>query len=219
MKILIFPILLAFLLLAFYLLIHKPKTQKPKSAKNIRLLVVIFLIILIVFLGFKFLNSINAPDTQCTMVHATNSLPPKSLDSPKDYFNQGNYDYDIGNCRQAIADYSKAIQLKPEFPESYNNRAYTYMRMQDYKNALPDLDKAIILKPTYVQALMNRGDLFNYYGPIINRQKAILDYEKVISLGALRKTSVCGHLFLAKHNGWNLGTILDFPRVVLGSCE
>jgi tetratricopeptide (TPR) repeat protein len=217
MKILIFPILFAFLLLVFYLFIHKSKKNKP--ARQLWLLVAIFIIVLIGFLGFKFLNSINIPDTQCTTSHVSNSLLPKSLITADDYFNQGNYDYDIGKCKQAIVDYSKAIQLNTNFPEAYNNRAYTYMRMQNYKNALPDLNKALKLRPDYIHALMNRGDLYNYYGPKINRQKAIADYNKVIALGGTHGTSVCGHLFLAIHNGWNLGTILDFPRRVLNTCN
>ncbi len=219
MKILIFPILFIFLLLAFYLFIHRSKNKKNKPARFIWLVAVLFIAILIGVLGFKFLSSINAPDVQCITSHVSSLSPAKSLLTTNDYFNQGNYDYDIGKCKKAIADYSKSINLNPNFPEAYNNRAYTYMRMQNYKDALPDLNRAIMLRPTYIQALMNRGDLYNYYGPIIDKKIAIDDYKKVISQGGSRGTSVCGHLFLAEHNGWNLGTIFDFPRGALNTCN
>lgn len=126
-----------------------------------------------------------------------------------DYFLQGDYDYDTGNCTKAITDYTTSIKLNPNYPQAYNNRAYTYMRLRNYKNALPDLDKAISLNPNYIQSLMNRGDIHNYY--LVDRKSAIADYEKVIALGGTNGTSVCGHLFLAQHNGWNLGTLIGLP--------
>jgi len=204
------------LLLAFYLFKNKKRETGP--AKIFWLIICLFIVFLFAFLGYKFIRSINPPDTQCTTRQLAKSLPPKALLTAKDYFEQGNYDYDTGNCMQAIADYAKSIELNPNYPQTYNNRAYTYMRMQNYKDALADLDIALTLNPNYIQALMNRGDIHNYYYSI-DRRSAITDYEKVISLGATNGTSVCGHLFLARHNGWNLGTVLDFPNVILRSCN
>jgi tetratricopeptide (TPR) repeat protein len=91
--------------------------------------------------------------------------------------------------------------------------------MRDYKDALTDLDKALELNPNYVQALMNRGDIHNFYYEI-NRQSAIADYKKVIELaGPSDTTSVCGHLFLAKHNGWTLGAYLDYFKGEFRRCD
>jgi tetratricopeptide (TPR) repeat protein len=157
-----------------------------------------------------------AVDIQCGSTHQTSSVPPTSLKTAADYFLQGNYDYDIGNCTKAIEDYSKSIKLNPGSPQTYNNRAYTFMRLRDYKSALTDLDHALAIKPDYIQALMNRGDIHNYYYAI-DRKSSVTDYEKVIALGGTKGTSVCGHLFLAEHNGWNLGTVLAFPRMAI-SC-
>lgn len=86
------------------------------------------------------------------------------------------------------------------------------MRLRDFKDALTDLNKALALNPNYVHALMNRGDIHNYYYQI-NRASAIADYEKVISLGGTRGTSVCGHLLLARSNGWTVSTIFELPFV------
>lgn len=188
------------------------KFNKKNKAINWKALSItgIFALIILGLWTFGIYISGKAPDTQCTTTHKVNSIPPNSLTTYKDYFSQGNYDYDIGNCQKAITDYTNAINLNPNYPEAYNNRGYTYMRMQQYVKALPDFNKAIEIRPDYIQALMNQGDLYNYYGPIIDRKKAIVDYQKVISLGGINATSVCGHLFLARHNGWNLGTILAF---------
>jgi len=129
------------------------------------------------------------------------SYPPSSLTTAADYFTQGDYDYDTGNCTKAIADYTQAIVLNPHYAEAYNNRAYTYMMEDDYRNALPDLDHALAIRPDYIHALMNRGDIHNYYYNI-DRKRALADYNKVIALGGASGTSVCGHTAMAASNNW-----------------
>ena len=159
-----------------------------------------------------------APDTQCMTTHETTSQPPATLTTYKNYFALGNYEYDRGNCQQAIFDYTTAIDMYPIYRQAYNNRGYTHMRMHDYGSALSDFNQALYLNPYYIQALMNRGDMYNYYYNI-DRKRAVEDYKTVVQLGATQSTSVCGHLFLAEHNGWNVGTVLDFPRAMLNMCR
>jgi tetratricopeptide (TPR) repeat protein len=183
------------------------------SKKNKRRAVVLtttVAVLLLGFLAFAMYRDTTSKDIQCSTTHTTTNTPPASLKTAMDYFLQGDYDYDTGNCTKAIADYTKSIELNSKYPQAYNNRAYTYMRLRDYKSALPDLDKALALNPNYIQALMNRGDIHNYYYAI-DRKSAIADYEKVIALGGTKGTSVCGHLFLAEHNGWNLGAVFGLP--------
>lgn len=207
MKLLVFIIFTIVIGKIVYLLNRKNKKLAIKLAVG----VVLLLIFLQAFVIYK---GATAPDTWCTTVHNTSSYPPANLKTSIDYFEQGNYDYDTGNCKQALADYTKSISLNSKYAQAYNNRAYTNMRLRNYKDAIPDLDHAIALKPDYVQALMNRGDIHNYYFEI-DRQKAVTDYEKVISLAGYKGSSVCGHLFLAKHNGWNLGTFVSLPFSVI----
>ncbi len=194
------------------------KIGKNKSKTKPLLLTAVTVVILFGLLACLLYKSTKAPDTWCEKTHEVTSNPPSNLRSAMDYFDQGNYDYDAGNCEQAVTDYTTSINLDPTYPQAYNNRAYTYMRMRNYPAALPDLDKALNLKPDYIQALMNRGDIHNYYYAT-DRPSAIQDYQKAISLGASQKgTSVCGHLFLAEHNGWNLGTLIALP-ISLMSCN
>ena len=179
--------------------------MKKKSKKSIgkSLTIVKYFGIAAVVFGllivFKLYGVITAPDNQCTRPHTSTSKAPEKLETATDYYNLGNYHYDIGDCKQAVDDYTKSITIDPNFAKAYNNRAYTNMRMHNYKEALPDLDKAIKLNPNYVQARMNRGDIHNYYYQI-DRNMAIEDYNKVISLGATHDTSVCGHKAMAETN-------------------
>lgn len=180
----------------------------------------LFFIFLIGLIAAGIYSTSNQVDIQCSSIHRVNSTAPTSLKTAMDYFIEGNYDYDTGNCQKAISDYTIAIELSPNYVEAYNNRAYTNMRLRNYKDALSDLDQAISLNPNYVNALMNRGDIHNYYYQI-DRQSAIADYKKVIMLDINRdlSKSVCGHLFLAEHNGWNLNTFFDLIKTKFNTCD
>jgi tetratricopeptide (TPR) repeat protein len=206
---------------ALYIFLLQMKNRKISPKKRKKKAIAVSAIVALFLLGFLALvmySAATAPDTQCLNIHATTTISPVSLETAMDYFQQGNYDYDTGNCAKAIADYSVSINKDPEYPQAYNNRAYTLMRMHNYRAALEDLDVALSLNPNYIQALVNRGDIHNYYNDI-DRPSAVADYEKVISLGATIGTSVCGHLFLAKHNGWNVGTLLDVPGMIFNACN
>lgn len=194
---------------------HKKK-QKHGTWKPLWITSVV-VVLLLVLLAWGLYMSETASDMQCGTHHSVKTSPPNQLHSAMDYFQQGNYEYDTGNCMKAISDYTISIRINSSYPQAYNNRAYTYMRMREYKDALPDLDKAIYINPRYIQALMNRGDIHNFYYAI-DRQSAMVDYQKVISLGGSQGTSVCGHLMLASHNGWNIGTFIDFFRGAFRSC-
>ena len=159
-------------------------------------------ILLLIFIS-RLYGVISAPDIQCTTSHITTLSAPQNPKTSLDFFNLGNYNYDIGNCKEAIANYTRAIELDPKNPQAYNNRAYTNMRLRNYQDALTDLNKAISIKPDYVEALMNRGDIHNYYYQI-DRKAAIADYAKVISLGKEKdkSNSVCGHKYMAQTNNF-----------------
>ena len=146
------------------------------------------------------------------------TAPPEQLVSAADFFAQGDYEYDQGNCAAAITDFTRAIALNPQLAEAYNNRAYANMALQNYAAALPDLDQAIALRPDYVNALMNRGDIHNYYYDI-DYDQAVADYDRVLALDHAN-TSVCGHRLLAQHHGWDLGVLLTVvTRRERAGCE
>ncbi|MFZ1981786.1 MAG: tetratricopeptide repeat protein, partial [Smithella sp.] len=49
---------------------------------------------------------------------------------------------EIGNDNQAIADYSKAIELNPKYAEAYHNRGVTYGSLGNYNQEITDIKKA-----------------------------------------------------------------------------
>ena len=148
-------------------------------------------------------------DTHCRPDPLSPLVYSDEAKTAEDLLKRGDQAFDKGNCKEAIAIYTQAVALNPNYAEVYNNRAYTHMRMQNYAPALEDLDQALRIRPDYLHALMNRGDIHNYYFEQ-DRKKAIDDYDHILRLGGqAQEPSVCGHRAVAiyslpGHEGWNL---------------
>lgn len=172
-----------------YLFIHFKELKKVNwfafTVSGLIGLTMIGLISIAIYTGSK------RSDKWCNTKHYTNAYPPQELVSSMDYFEKGNYEYDKGNCDQALNDYSISIELNGNYPQAYNNRAYTFMRLEDYESAIEDLNKALELDPNYLHALRNRADVNSY--KLGNKSKAVKDYEKIIELAG-PSTDVCAHL-------------------------
>ena len=147
-------------------------------------------------------------DQHCLTARRPVVVYAQEAKTAEEYLSRGDEAFDGGNCKEAIASYTQALAFNPNYAEAYNNRAYAYMRMQNYAPALKDLDQALRIRPDYMHALMNRGDIHNYYFNQ-DRQKAINDYDHILRLGGQSKEiSVCGHRAVAifnlpGHEGWN----------------
>jgi lipoprotein NlpI len=88
------------------------------------------------------------------------------------YRNKGNYD-------QAIQDFDKAIRLKPDIAEAFNNRGVTYDYKGDYELAIQDYNHVIKLRPDYAPAFNNRGLVYHEKGEY---DRAIQDFDQAIRL-------------------------------------
>ena len=62
---------------------------------------------------------------------------------------RGTAKYDLRDYEGALTDYSYAINLNPNFPDAYYNRARIYKDQKDYKNALSDYDNAISFRENF----------------------------------------------------------------------
>jgi Tfp pilus assembly protein PilF len=62
-----------------------------------------------------------------------------------------------GDFDAAIAQYEKVVQLKPDFPQAYNNLGVALKRKGELRRAAESFNKALQLKPDYGAALNNRG--------------------------------------------------------------
>ena len=64
----------------------------------------------------------------------------------------------------AIADYTQAILLNPEYASAYNNRGFAKYNQKDFEGAMVDYTQAILLNPKYAVAHNNRGETKSILG-------------------------------------------------------
>ena len=80
---------------------------------------------------------------------------------------------------KAIEDFTRAIALKPQNEDYYNNRGLNYFYQREYEKAIADFTKSIELNSENSSAFCNRGDA---YLKINEYDKAIFDLEKAVEL-------------------------------------
>ncbi len=61
----------------------------------------------------------------------------------EDYFNSGKAKYNLKDYRGTIQDYTKAIELNPNYADAYLNRGNAKYELKDYRGALQDYNKSI----------------------------------------------------------------------------
>jgi cell division protein FtsN len=63
----------------------------------------------------------------------------------------------MGKYDEAIADYSKALEIRPRYAEAYNNRGFARTQNGDLGNALNDYTRALEINPFFVDAYNNKA--------------------------------------------------------------
>ena len=131
--------------------------------------------------------------------------------SAETYFLRGNASYDLGRYNLAIANYDKAIQLKPDYTDAYINRGIAKIRLGQHFAAISDFDKAIQLKPDEANAYNNRGiakaDLGQYFA-------AINDFDKAIQLKSDEANAYMIRGIAKADLGQHFAAISDFDKAI-----
>ena len=65
---------------------------------------------------------------------------------------------DLKRLEEALASYDKALALKPDFAEAYNNRGNALKELKRLDEALASYDRALAIKPDYAGALQSGND-------------------------------------------------------------
>ena len=112
-------------------------------------------------------------ETATPLRQGSKSIPAKT------YFNWGNKKSDLGDYVGAIADYTQAIHLKPDFASAYYNRGILKVELGQYTDAIADYTEAIRLKPDHASAYYNRGIAKR---TLEQYDAAITDYTEAIRL-------------------------------------
>ena len=100
--------------------------------------------------------------------------------SADDYVNAGVEKGKRGDFKGAIADFTRAIDIDPQYAYAYFNRGTAKRKSGDSQGAIADFNKAIEINPQHALAFANRGDSKKRLG---NEKDACTDYKKSASLG------------------------------------
>ncbi|MFW9996686.1 MAG: tetratricopeptide repeat protein, partial [Candidatus Odinarchaeota archaeon] len=84
-----------------------------------------------------------------------------------------------GNYSEAVKAYDKAIEIKPDFYEAWNNKGFVILDQGNFLEALKAFDKAIEIKPDFHLAWNNKGTTLDKQG---NYSEAVKAYDKAIEI-------------------------------------
>jgi S1-C subfamily serine protease/regulator of sirC expression with transglutaminase-like and TPR domain len=111
---------------------------------------------------------------------APSQVIPSQL-TASDFFVQGIQDvfaYVADRRIQAIAAYTEAIRLQPDYASAYFARA-SARAVRDPQGALEDYNQAIRLNPNFYIAYVNRGSI---HGGLGDYQAALTDYDQALRI-------------------------------------
>ena len=78
------------------------------------------------------------------------------------YLGRGEQYLSMDKVTEAIADFTKSIDLDPKEPRGFYNRGNAYLDIRNYDAAIKDFTKAISLNPDFSFAYCNRGHAYFY---------------------------------------------------------
>jgi tetratricopeptide (TPR) repeat protein len=147
--------------------------------------------------------------TGCSALIHSGQEPTKALAAI--YQHRGIAYYNKGLVDEAIADETRVISLKPDFPAAYYDRGEAYLKKGLTDLAVADYTKAIALKPRYPEAYSDRGVAFGKMGLT---DQAIADETQAIAFqpGLAEAYADRGILFETK--GLNDEAITDYSRAI-----
>src|SRR5205814_592433 len=95
------------------------------------------------------------------------------------FYQSGRAADDKYDLKEAIAEYTKAIDADPTFVKAYLNRGIDRDNLNDYGGAVADFTKVIELDPKNLQAYMSRGSARIFTKDL---DGAVEDFTKAIEL-------------------------------------
>jgi tetratricopeptide (TPR) repeat protein len=109
------------------------------------------------------------------------AIPQATTPKADDYFALANQKYDKGDYRGALADFDRAIAIKPDYAKAYRARSTVKSgKLNDPNGALADLNRAIQLAPTDALAYSARG--FLKYDSFQDNAGAVADLDRSLQL-------------------------------------
>jgi tetratricopeptide (TPR) repeat protein len=130
---------------------------------------------------------------------------------PALYNNRGAARHARGDLVAALADFDRALELSPDYPEAYNNRGAVRHALGDLAGAVADFDRALRLNPNYAEAYNNRGAARHELGDLAG---AVADFDRALALTPRPAAAPIYHNRGAARRGDFDGAIADFDQAL-----
>lgn len=134
-------------------------------------------VIVLTYVVFQY----QAKDTKHSFLNSDSELQ-----SYKDYVRRGETYQHQQQYQKALHDFTKALELKPQFYKSYYNRGVIYRLLGSNYKALRDFSNAIQINPNYAKAYNQRAFLYIKFK---KHNRALVDFNKLIELDVSNYTA------------------------------
>ncbi len=156
-------------------------------------------------------ESLQAVETAIAAMRQQLARHEADLKEARSWFDRGYAHNKQGQYTQAIAGYTRAIALNPEYATAYHNRGYAYRVQGQYTQAIADYTRAIALNPEYATAYHNRGYAYRVQGQYT---QAIADYTRAIALNPEYATAYGNRGSAYYGQGQYEEAIADYTRAI-----
>jgi tetratricopeptide (TPR) repeat protein len=117
----------------------------------------------------------------------------------------------VAKVEKAREDYTKAIEINPDYANAYNNLGNIKSKQGDYAGAIEDYNSAISLNGLFVEAHCNRGIAKEDLGDLTG---AVEDYSRAIELDSDYGDAYFRRGNLRERLGDYAGALSDFDKVL-----
>ena len=167
-----------------------------------------------IFSDFSGFSAANASDKDYPLHLAEVYYAEKVKESSKNFlyhFQKGIFNVAQNSYEEALADFTHAIELEPQYAAVYNNRGGALKDLGRHEEALVDFARAIELEPQDAAAYYNRGGALK---DLDRREEAIVDFTRAIELEPQDAAAYYNRGGALKDLDRHEEAIVDFTRAI-----
>jgi tetratricopeptide (TPR) repeat protein len=127
------------------------------------------------------------------------------------YKERGGQYHDVGRYADALADYSRAIELNPESAQTIASHGDMLRHLLRYEEALADYTRAIEIKPESARFRAGRGDSYSNMGRYVD---ALADYNRAIDINPKSAITIAGRGRVLRQLRRYGEALADFSRAI-----